>query len=652
MLKLSYSRLKDILMIIVLSKVEVSSNVLAKRLKVSSRTIRSDINKLNSEISDYKVIIENHRGKGYSIQALSEDKFHELKSDLNILEGQTSLDTMNDRMKHLLSMLLCEGENISIDDALNDLFISINTFNNYIVEIKQIIDRYNLKIARKYNKISLIGSEENKRHCLIEQLENRHYDGYVLGFTENERKLFRNIDLDIVGEKVNEFIDESIKNIPDYNLKNIVIHMAIVLSRIKSHYVLAKFDSEVVVSNELQNALNKLFDDFEKIFNEKIPNSEREYIKYHIALNNPEIIRNLNTYQSDSIEKSVILFLDKIQANYTFNLSNDNALIENLTEHIKSFVKINNLDYSRKNPLLDVILSTFPLAYEMTVTSIDILEKKLHIQLSKDELSFITLHVGASMERNYNNKWKKRNVAIICGSGTTTANLLKIKLESRFSSYLNIMGIYSYADYKSKNYPKNTDFFISTVPILNSELPVVQVDLANYANDSKELYDFITSTSTEQQVLYHLFNPNLIFIDSKLNTREDVLNFLCDKLEKQEIVQSDFRKKVFERERLYSTAIGGEIAIPHPIKFASKQSAVAFMRLKQPICWDENGDKIQLIFLLAINEQEYPKVQTLFSFLVNLQTDIQFNDEIGKCKNPWETINVINSLIQNNTKIL
>lgn len=250
------------------------------------------------------------------------------------------------------------------------------------------------------------------------------------------------------------------------------------------------------------------------------------------------------------------------------------------------------------------------------------------------------------MERNYSNHWEKRNVAIICGSGTATAILLRIKLESRFSDYLNINGVYSYADYKKSNYPQNVDFLISTVPILNSKIPVVQVDLANFANDSKELYDFITSTSNGQQILYNLFNPKLTFVNSELKSRESVLNFLCDKLETQNIVNSDFREKMFRREHMYSTAIGGGIAIPHPIKFASKKSKVAFMQLKQPIKWDKNGNEINLIFLLAINEQEYPKVQTLFSFLVDLQNDVRFENAMSKCINSEQAIKVIDSFIQ------
>ncbi|WP_334352733.1 BglG family transcription antiterminator [Companilactobacillus sp. HBUAS56257] len=648
MLKLSYPRLKEILLIITMSKVEVPGSELAKRLEVSTRTIRSDITKLNTDIEEYGLSIINHRGKGYSFELNQDNNLDKLKVDLDSLDKKNTLDTTSERIRYLLNELLINDKPISIDQILDNLYISINTLNNYIIEIKKITDKYNLKVTHQHNGILLEGTEGNKRYCFIDQLENKNYKEYVLGFSNNERRLFSNIDIDLVNKKVNIFIDKQMHDIPDYNRKNIVVHFALSLSRIKAGHSLTNFNSELKVSPEFQKDFDALFDDLSESIKEKVDYSEREYVKYHIGLNNPQIVENNNEPQSELIHKSVILFLDKIRDNYTFNLLNDKLLISNLTEHIKSVMKINDLDSSRKNPLLDVILSTFPLAYEMTVTSINILEHQLKLHLSKDELSFITLHVGASMERNYNNKWKKRNVAIICGSGTATANLLKIKLESRFSNYLNIMGVYSYADYCNETYPSDVDFLISTVPILNSTLPVVEVDLSNYANDSKELYDFITSTSDDQQVLYSLFKPELIFVNSKLKTRKEVLNFLCDKLEEENVVKEDFRSKMFEREKMYSTAIGGGIAIPHPIKFAANKSNVAFLQLKNPIYWDDKKNKIQLVFLLAINEEEYPKIQTLFSFLVDLQDDTRFYNAISKCKGPSEAIKVIDSFIQNN----
>ncbi|MEB3362685.1 PTS sugar transporter subunit IIA [Lactobacillus sp. R2/2] len=41
---------------------------------------------------------------------------------------------------------------------------------------------------------------------------------------------------------------------------------------------------------------------------------------------------------------------------------------------------------------------------------------------------------------------------------------------------------------------------------------------------------------------------------------------------------------------MYSTAIGGKIAIPHSLGYATNKSKVCFARLSQPIMWDEKNE--------------------------------------------------------------
>lgn len=48
--------------------------------------------------------------------------------------------------------------------------------------------------------------------------------------------------------------------------------------------------------------------------------------------------------------------------------------------------------------------------------------------------------------------------------------------------------------------------------------------------------------------------------DSDL-TRDKVINLMIDNLERNQDVTRDFRDKVFKRKEMYSTAVGGHMAI-------------------------------------------------------------------------------------------
>jgi lichenan operon transcriptional antiterminator len=642
MLELSYSRLKDILTILLISRNEINSNYLALKLKVSERTVRTDILKLNEDIEGYEVKIKHRRLRGYFIDFNNEKKLHELKLDLEKLDEKTLFDSFDDRLRKLLCLLLFRNKPISLEKISNNLYISTGTLNNYIEDIKGTCKKYNLRIIREQNALLLIGDELAKRQCFIDQVEDKNYKNYVLGFSDLEKQIFGKLELTKLEQIVDNMIEEFDSDIADFNRKNIIIHIAITINRIQSNNMIKDFQDTKLITQKALNRFKYLFLELEQSFNVKIFEAERRYIEYHIALNNPQIIQNVKNNCTDDIHSAIMLFLNKIRNNYGFNLTESDNLMDNLINHVKSLIKIKQFNSSRKNPLLGVIVSTFPLAYEMTKTSIYIIEKRTGLNFDDDEISFVTLHVGAAMEQIYGHKTIIKKVAIVCGSGTATANLLKIKLETKFNNYIKITGLYSFEEYK-KGHINNVDFIISTVPILDSTYPIIQIDLKNFSQDSKELYNFITST--ENQSLSNLFETSLVFTKQHVKSKNEVMEKLVNALENQNVITSNYRSLLIQRESMYSTVIGGGIAIPHPIKFSAYKSRVAFMQMDEPVDWDDKSS-VNLVFMLAINEKDYPKIQSLFSFLVDLQENNNFFKMVRTAKNKTEVVRVIQQFMQ------
>jgi fructose-specific phosphotransferase system IIA component len=57
---------------------------------------------------------------------------------------------------------------------------------------------------------------------------------------------------------------------------------------------------------------------------------------------------------------------------------------------------------------------------------------------------------------------------------------------------------------------------------------------------------------------------------------------------------------VLEREKLASTAVGFDVGIPHGKSQAVKTATVFFGRSDSGIKWNEEGEEVKLVFLLAI----------------------------------------------------
>ena len=100
-------------------------------------------------------------------------------------------------------------------------------------------------------------------------------------------------------------------------------------------------------------------------------------------------------------------------------------------------------------------------------------------------------------------------------------------------------------------------------------------------------------------------NKNLIAIDCDFQTKQQVIEFLVDRLyaEKKVSSRDGFLKAVMEREALSETGVSDGIAIPHGKSDTVREAAFAVARVKKPIAdWEsmEEDNQVTLIFLLAI----------------------------------------------------
>ncbi|MGG3984890.1 fructose PTS transporter subunit IIA [Heyndrickxia faecalis] len=101
-----------------------------------------------------------------------------------------------------------------------------------------------------------------------------------------------------------------------------------------------------------------------------------------------------------------------------------------------------------------------------------------------------------------------------------------------------------------------------------------------------------------------------IVIDLDAHSKEDAIRKLSKVLEKNgNVTDSDmFVKDVLERERLTTTGIGKNIAIPHGKSSAVKDTTLIFAKNKQFLDWNSlDGSKVNMIFLMAVNTNDAGK---------------------------------------------
>ena len=103
-----------------------------------------------------------------------------------------------------------------------------------------------------------------------------------------------------------------------------------------------------------------------------------------------------------------------------------------------------------------------------------------------------------------------------------------------------------------------------------------------------------------------MIEEDLIFIDSTFDTKDDIFNFVADKVLEKNYINSKefFLKSLYDREEVMPTSFDFNIAIPHAKSNAINNDFIAFLKLKRPIIWNDNdNDSTDKIFLIAVTSE-------------------------------------------------
>ena len=94
---------------------------------------------------------------------------------------------------------------------------------------------------------------------------------------------------------------------------------------------------------------------------------------------------------------------------------------------------------------------------------------------------------------------------------------------------------------------------------------------------------------------------------------------------------------LFAREKLGSTGLGQEIAIPHGRIKGLKQALGAFVRPRQPIPFDApDGKPVAQVFVLLVPEQATEAHLQLLSELAQMFSDKSFREQLAAATDPAE----------------
>ena len=142
-------------------------------------------------------------------------------------------------------------------------------------------------------------------------------------------------------------------------------------------------------------------------------------------------------------------------------------------------------------------------------------------------------------------------------------------------------------------------------------------------------------------------SEKMICLALENTTKEGVIRELAKLLkDSKDVTDFDmFLKDVFEREKLGSTGIGNEIAIPHARTDAVNNIVIAFGRSSQGVDFNgADGKPVKLVFLMGTPKKDINKYLQVLAHLTRLLKKESFRQQLLEAQNADEILNAIREI--------
>lgn len=565
-----------------------SSNELAEKMNLSSKTIRKEVNTLNLRIKDKGAFIQSKPGKGYKFVIEDEDKFKSfLKNDwYKIAYYQQESGNRELRYDEIIKLFLFSNTFIKQNELAEMFHLSESQINKDIPVIREKLKKYGLDlISKPYYGMKIEGKEKDTRLAM----KNEIGEDPEIFEQDKDNEIFRKVE-DII-----EDIDFGENYYTPYaNFKNLVIHIYISILRIKQKKYVT-FSSDIknkVISYEEFTIANKIVDRLQKDLGISVPYEELVYITMHLIAKNTITDQEKLSFEILNLSEKII---EEIYEVSKYDFRENLNLYFSLATHLGPLINRIRYGFDMKNPILEDIKNN-KVAFLLATIGADVINTKYKSKISEDEIGYIALHIMAAIESN---KKSKFNILLVCGSGNSSAQIMKAQLLSQFSDAINKIKIVDLREFNNRD-TISYDFIISSVQIDKKvDKPIIYVDIIFTKSDISSIKSAFEVENLD--VINKIFENSVFIKDLNIQNKEEALVKIADLISnKSSMDRNEALNQLKHREKLGFTSYD-KVAIPHMLENIDGESFAIIIVLKKPIKWDDN--EVSLIYSLSIGDK-------------------------------------------------
>lgn len=578
---------------------------LAETLDVSVRSIRTYVREINTSWPG----ILTSTPVGYTID-------RNLAADVLKTDDGERFGSSKERSDYIVNHLIVQpdGDPIDLWDLCDEMSVSMSTLKTDLARAKRTLARNDLELVTHRDRISLNGTERNKRKLLSGMLRQETNNGFM--GTGALSRAFPDIDIKSVQQLVSDTLYRHHRFINDYALSDLLLHLAISIDRIRRSESLDAGDTadlpeeDRTIACELANALGASL-------SIEFPAEELRELTLLIMARSTDIDYRSATESNlaELIGTDCMALVEKLTAQfnelYGIDLS-DRGFLVRFGLHVRGLLVRARTQKPSRNPLTESVKTGCPLIYDAAVALASTITNDLGVTINDDEIAYIALHLGSAVgtQREADAKAK---ATIFCPSYYDMGPRLVEQLAGRFGEQLMITRI---ATDEAELTDCPDDLVICISPIQSVlQVPTLQIapvpsgtDIANLRSKIEGILD-ARKRSAFKDLLHELIDPVLFEVRDDLSDRAACIEHMGCVLVDSGFADRSYIDKVFEREEMSSTAMGA-FAMPHTVGLVGKHSRISVLISKKPIQWQDT--QVNLVLMLCFSPAERSSFNTVF----------------------------------------
>lgn len=639
---------------------------LSETVGVSERTTRYDIDTIN------RVLISNGfeqiQKKPKGLLFLNNPQ----GVQLYFSENFQSIFQVEFRYTEMLVEVLFSGK-INITNTCKKLHLSRTTVRNDLLDIRKVLEQYNLNLGIKPKEgLILDGEESNIRRLQVKVLgeassdkrsilEQRYITTLINAYMDN---------LDSIG------VDKFIRHIAAHNQRAVsdnAMHVLrsytlIAVWRLMNGFSLnstsqgsscnADRDKESK-GDIIRDALHILKSSYGITFwGAEASAIEKYFLGSHLHAEEAAIFFNKDWLKLDGIIEGIVR---RIESDTGASLMQDDFLMDGLINHIKPTIHRVKNGIELKDSIYEEIAQECPDLLSTMHNALVPLEEFIGTVFPNEEVALLAVHFQGAIRRNQNHVSEALRVLLVCGDGQGVVSLIEQQLVENYNIEVVGIALPSRANDVISKEGAKFDLIVTTasidivtrIPITHIKTVIINHEIQDFMESSlakkrqKVLLSNIMDVLSKGAViedrsvivgeLQRLFGGNIINdieaevpILAELLTEENIyLNYEVDTwqeaviksgrvLEGRGYVAREYTNEMVQNIKKYGSyvVVHPYLAIPHADKKYVIKSGMSLIVLKKPVLFPEGLEVDVILAFASSNNREHLQALSLFIEMV------------------------------------